>query len=381
MSLFIKNDQQRQWMEKIGRIADEFQQTAAEDDEQGRFPAEKIQKLRDAGYTALTLPASHGGGGISVYDMLLFQERLARGDAPAALSIGWHLSVIGELGEGNSWDKDVFAYIAKEVQNGAVINRAATEAKTGSPTRGGRPGTNAVKKDGKWTVNGRKIFTTMSQALDYFLVTAWIEEKQTTGVFLIHKDDPGLSIEETWDMMAMRATGSHDLVLSEVTLDEQKLVELLQGPRGAKPNGWLLHIPAIYLGIAQAARDYAVQFASEYSPNSLKGPIKDVPAVQQRTGEMELELLNARHVLFHTAQLYDDPERRPRLRSELGAAKHIVTNAALSVVDKAMRIVGAKSLERTNPLQRYYRDVRAGLHNPPMDDAVIQKLAVEAFES
>ncbi|MDM5300559.1 acyl-CoA dehydrogenase family protein [Bacillus subtilis] len=380
MSLFIQNDQQRQWMERIGRIADEFQQTAAEDDEQGRFPAEKIQKLREAGYTALTLPASHGGGGISVYDMLLYQERLARGDAPAALSIGWHMSVIGELGEGNSWDKDVFAFIAKEVQNGAVINRAATEANTGSPTRGGRPGTNAVKKDGKWAVNGRKTFTTMSQALDYFLVTAWIEEKQSTGVFLIHKDDPGLSIEETWDMMAMRATGSHDLVLNGVTLAEDKLVELLQGPRGAKPNGWLLHIPAIYLGIAQAARDYAVQFASEYSPNSLKGPIKNVPAVQQRTGEMELELTNARHFLFHIAQLYDDPERRPHLRSELGAAKHIVTNAALSVVDKAMRIVGAKSLERTNPLQRYYRDARAGLHNPPMDDAVIQKLAAEAFE-
>ncbi|CAN2253990.1 acyl-CoA dehydrogenase family protein [Bacillus vallismortis] len=381
MSLFIQNEQQRRWMEKIGRIADEFQQTAAVDDEQGRFPAEKIQKLRDAGYTALTLPVTYGGGGLSVYDMLLFQERLARGDAPAALSIGWHLSVIGELGEGNSWDKGVFAFIAKEVQNGAVINRAATEANTGSPTRGGRPGTNAVKKDGKWAVNGRKTFTTMSQALDYFLVTAWIEEKQTTGVFLIHKDDPGLSIEETWDMMAMRATGSHDLVLNEVMLDEEKLVEVLQGPRGAKPNGWLLHIPAIYLGIAQAARDYAVQFAAEYSPNSLKGPIKDVPAVQQRIGEMELELTTARHFLFHIAQLYDDPERRPHLRSELGAAKHIVTNAALSVVDKAMRIVGAKSLERTSPLQRYYRDARAGLHNPPMDDAVIQKLALEAFES
>ncbi len=144
-------------------------------------------------------------------------------------------------------------------------------------------------------------------------------------------------------MMAMRATGSHDLVLNEVMLDENKLVELLQGPRGAKPNGWLLHIPAIYLGVAQAARDYAVQFASEYSPNSLNGPIKNVPAVQQRTGEMELELLNARHFLFHIAQLYDDPVRRPHLTSELGAAKHIVTNAALSVVDKAMRIVGPKA--------------------------------------
>jgi alkylation response protein AidB-like acyl-CoA dehydrogenase len=45
-----------------------------------------------------------------------------------------------------------------------------------------------------------------------------------------------------------------------------------------------------------------------------------------------------------------------------------------------MRIVGAKSLELSNPLQRYYRDVRAGLHNPPMDDMVISKLAKTAIE-
>ncbi len=45
-----------------------------------------------------------------------------------------------------------------------------------------------------------------------------------------------------------------------------------------------------------------------------------------------------------------------------------------------MRIVGAKSLQRSNPLQRYYRDVRAGLHNPPMDDMTIKKLALSAIE-
>ncbi len=44
-----------------------------------------------------------------------------------------------------------------------------------------------------------------------------------------------------------------------------------------------------------------------------------------------------------------------------------------------MRIVGAKSLQRNNPLQRYYRDVRAGLHNPPMDDMTIKKLAETAI--
>ncbi|MBI0443000.1 acyl-CoA dehydrogenase family protein [Bacillus velezensis] len=380
MSLWIQNERQREWMEKIGLLADEFQKTAALDDEAGRFPAEKIQRLRDAGYTALTVPEAFGGAGISVYDMVLLQERLAQGDAAVALGIGWHLSVMGELGEGNSWDEDVFSFITEEVKKGAVLNRAATERQTGSPTRGGRPGTSAVKKEGKWVLNGRKTFTTLSLTLDYMLVTAWIEEKQTTGVFLIHKDQAGVSVEETWDMIAMKATGSHDLLLDHVTVSDERLVELISGPRAAKVNGWLLHIPAAYLGIAQAARDYAVRFASEYSPNSLNGPIKDVPAVQQRVGEMELELLKARQFLFTAAQMYDDPKRRPFIKSELGAAKHIVTNAVLSVVDKAMRITGAKSLERNNPLQRYYRDARAGLHNPPMDDAVIGKLAAEAFE-
>jgi len=42
--------------------------------------------------------------------------------------------------------------------------------------------------------------------------------------------------------------------------------------------------------------------------------------------------------------------------------------------------VGAKSLQLSNPLQRYYRNVRAGLHNPPMDDMTIIKLATAAIE-
>ncbi len=50
-------------------------------------------------------------------------------------------------------------------------------------------------------------------------------------------------------------------------------------------------------------------------------------------------------------------------------------NKAVEAVDLAMRVVGAKSLSADNELQRYYRNVRAGLHNPPMDDMVIIGLA------
>lgn len=74
-----------------------------------------------------------------------------------------------------------------------------------------------------------------------------------------------------------------------------------------------------------------------------------------------------------------EPQNRKNLGSSLAAVKYVATNSANEVVDLAMRIVGAHSLFKDNPLQRYYRDVRAGLHNPPMDDAVIALFARQAL--
>jgi alkylation response protein AidB-like acyl-CoA dehydrogenase len=163
-------------------------------------------------------------------------------------------------------------------------------------------------------------------------------------------------------------------------VEEEYLVEVL-GRRKKGASGWLLHIPACYLGIAQAAQTYAIDFAKNYSPNSIDGSIIELPNVQQKIGEMELELMRARHFLYSVAKQWDESaeEKRNEMKPELGAVKHTVTNAAIKVVDIAMRVVGAQSLSQKNPLQRYYRDVRAGLHNPPMDDMTIQLLAASAI--
>ncbi len=378
--LFVKTPSQRTWLDRLRKNEVEFHQKGMISDDLAIFPEENIHDLVKMGYTSITLPKTYGGEGLKVYDMVLFQETLASIDSNTALSIGWSLGVVGEIYEKKLWSDDNLQFFAKEIVNGALVNRAVSEAQTGSPTRGGRPGTYAVKKDGSWILNGRKIFTTMSPALTYFLTSAWIEEKQSIGFFLIHKDTPGLTIDETWDVMAMRGTGSHDLVLDNVKVEESNLVELPELPRGGEINGWILHIPACYLGIAQAARDYAVHFANHHSPNSLKGPISQLPNVQQLLGEIDLELINARHLIYSVAAVYDHESQREQLTNELGVVKHVVTNSAISIVDKAMRVVGAKSLQRNNPLQRHYRDVRAGLHNPPMDDMTIKKLALTALE-
>ncbi|MFS0618238.1 acyl-CoA dehydrogenase family protein [Priestia megaterium] len=379
MSVSFVNKNQESTYEKLLPLVEKFKKRAFKIDEEGTFPFENIQELKEAGYTRLSLESKYGGNELRLYDFLLFQELIAQGDASTALSIGWHMGITMDLREKQPWNQQMLDFIFKEIEKGALINTAATEPKTGSPTRGGKPETTAVKTKEGWRINGRKTFTTMSPVLNYFLVKASIEGEEEIGLFLIPRETSGLSIEETWDMIAMRGTGSHDLVLENVDIKHDFLVERLGGFKKNEPSGWLLHIPACYMGTAIAARDYAVAFATEYSPNSIEGTISKLPNVQRLVGEMELELMQARHFMYSVASKWDETIDRAALAGELAAVKHVVTNSACTIVDKAMRIVGARSLQRSNPLQRYYRDVRAGLHNPPMDDMTIVNLAKQAF--
>lgn len=379
-SLFYKKEIHAKWDETLEQLRPQFQQHAQRIDEQGAFPYENLQALREIGYTKLTLPKQYGGEGYNVYDALLAHEKLASLDGSTALIVAWTLMTVGELYEHRYWEPAQLEAFAKEVNNGAITNRAVSEFAMGSPARGGKPASQAVYDGVHWVLNGRKNYTTGSYGLDYFLTAVWVEEHEQMGYFLIHKDTPGVSIEENWDVLSMRGTGSHDLVLEDVKLAPEFLVELASDRAHLTNNGWLLCIPATYLGIAQAARDYAVEFAKTHSPNSITGTISQLPNVQALIGEMDLELSKARFVLYGAAQAYDDADRRAHLTAELNVAKHVVTNATITIVDKAMRIVGAKSLQAGCPLQRYYRDVRAGLHNPPMDEITIQKLAQQALK-
>ena len=336
LDIFIKKPHQREWLGKLQEKEEFFRSKSAETDELALFPKDNFEELVRLGYNRITLPKNYGGEGLKVYDMVLLQETLASFDANTALSIGWNLGVVGDVYEKGLWKEEQLSDFADQLLEGAIVNRAVSEAQTGSPTRGGRPGTSAVKAGGEWIINGRKNFTTASPALTHFLVAAWIEEKQQIGFFLIPGDTAGLRIEETWDVISMRGTGSHDLVLENVKVENAKLVELPDSSAGTKFNGWLLHIPACYLGVAQAARDYAVGFAKEYSPNSLKGTISELPHIRQHIGEMDLELIRARHLIYSVAEIYDDETRRANLTNEMGVVKHTVTNAAIKVVDHAM---------------------------------------------
>lgn len=378
---FLQTNDAKERLHYLEKIAENFRTRAHIHDQEGTFPFENMTELKRSGYTALTVPAEYGGKGISLTELLHLQETIAERDGSTALSIGWHMGIVHNLFEKKAWDESILRWLAGEVLNGALINTLATERQTGSPTRGGKPHTTAKKHNNKWIINGRKSFATMSPVLDYMIVTATITETGEVGSFIIPANKEGIVIEETWNSVAMRGTGSHDVIFQDVAIDRNFLVEKMQqGPNQA--NGWLLHIPACYLGIARAAQSYSIQFAKEYSPSSINRPIIELPNVRQKLGEIELEIMKSRYLMYGAAKGWDESEAEERntMTPILSAVKREATNSALKIVDLSMRIVGAHSLAQNNPLQRYYRDVRAGLHNPPMDDMTIEQLAAFSID-
>ncbi|MEF3355147.1 acyl-CoA/acyl-ACP dehydrogenase [Paenibacillus sp. GYB006] len=379
---FIRTKNEQDTLIHIRTVANRHIDGARLADEKNELNSALISDLLTEGYHTYSVPNEYGGAQISLPLFLMCQEQIAMVDGPAALAIGWHHITMFNLAFHRHWNESVFQSLCKDViKKQALINAADSESATGSPSRGGKPQTKVRRDSHGYILSGRKTFTSLSTALSYFIVSATDEDTGEISEYLIHKDMPGVFIEPTWNMAGMRGTASHDLVLQEVLLPEDALVFHRPSRPTGIPNVYLLNIPAVYLGIAQAARNEAVQFAASYQPNSLTHPILELPHIQQKLGQIELELTTARHLLYSVAErverLGPSPakDRLQQIAPDLGAAKVVAIQTALSVVDIAMRITGVHSLSMNSPLQRYYRDVRFGLHNPPMDDVVLGQLA------
>ncbi|MGV3487902.1 MAG: acyl-CoA dehydrogenase family protein [Tuberibacillus sp.] len=381
---FARTSQEQDIVDLASSLANLFKENAAEYDKTGEFPHEHFKQLAQSGYGHLTIPSEYGGKSISLKELVLAQETLAMGDPATTLGVGWHLGVLMDLAVRREWNEGVFERLCRHiVENGVFINRAMTENQTGNPTRGGRPHTKATKVAGGWEINGHKTFTTLSPIAEWFIVTASVEGTDEVAGFLVNRHAKGVSIKNTWDTIAMRPTGSEDLLLENVFVEESNKVETIGGGHrnDALPPAWLLHIPACYVGMAYACLLDTIEFAKNYQPNSLAFPIKDVPRVRDLIGEMQLELYKARFTLYGVAEAWDNqPERRSKMGPELSAAKTIAVQAAARIIDLALNVVGGQSIYRKWPFERYYRDILAGRFNPPSDDSVYRQLAALALD-
>lgn len=374
-----------EWLRLARELARKFAERAPLHDREGSFPFENFADLRAAGFLALTVPRRYGGAELSLLDYLRILEELARGDASTALGLAMHLVRFGAEREAPTIPERWFAELCRgAVEHGWLVNTAATEEGLGSPAGGGVPETRAAATEGGWVLNGRKTFTTLAPALHAAIVSARLALANpgppVIGNFLVFLDDPGVRIVETWDSLGMRATGSHDLVLEDAFLPADRLLNRRTvgepDPRGDAAFAWFaLGVAAVTIGVAQAARDEAVSFARDRVPLGQR-PIREMPGVRARIARIELLLHRSRTLVADAALAWHhrspDP---PPVADRVAAAKIETLNACIEAVDLAMRVVGGVSLLKRRPLERYYRDVRAGLHNPPLEDRALEQLA------
>lgn len=362
-------------------LACEFATRAAAADVHATLPAEDVAALRSAGFFALSVPRAHGGSGLTLAECLAIQIELARGSAATAMVLGMPLHIFGSANEHCPWLPNAFAHLCQLAAAGALVNAVASEPEMGSPSRGGLPqSTLNAHNAGGYVLNGLKTWTTGGRHLTHMLVRVRLADK--AAIVLVETGRAGVEWDETWaNALSLRASDSHDVRFNNVHLPAENLIQPGCVVPGAPPNAWFpVMMAAVYLGSAIAARNAVIQFALERTPTALGAPIATLPKIQRQIGALDVRLMSARTLLEAAVQDWDGSAAAQRaLYPRIVAAKYVVSEAANEVTDAALRIAGGTSITRTLPLERHFRDVRAGLMQPPSGDTALELIGRSAL--
>ena len=364
------NARQQDLVELAGRLADTFAMRAAEHDRESTFPFENYADMRAAGYLGLTIPEELGGRGADLGEMLLAQERLAMGCGSTALAVTMHVSPLGQVGALWRLNRDErLGQFLREAATGEVVYASMTAERGHSILM--TSNTVATPVEGGYRVTGDKIFGTESAICTHFSSMARVDDADGGSrviIFRLARPVDGMEVKDTWDTMGMRGTLSNDWSMRDVFVPEDAVfhsypVDHFDSVLLRMTWSWAMPaFGAVYLGIAGGAMAYARDQVRA------RGREND-PAVQTAFAEMEILLETARAVLWRHTDEVISGDLFEQFSVQEGMArtmltKHVPCNNAIRIVDLALEVVGGAGFFRRSPLERMYRDVRAGVIMP-----------------
>lgn len=364
-------------LERIGR---QLAATAHVYDESGAFPRDNFTLLHEHGLLALTVPKALGGGGASLVQARKAISAVAKGEPSTALILVMQYLQHSRLQDNRNWPEALRLRVAQDaVGEGALINALRVEPDLGTPARGGLPATIARRTSEGWRISGRKLYSTGSHGLTWFSVWARsTDEDPLVGAWLIHKDTPGISIVDDWDHLGMRATCSHEVRFDNVLvpLDHAVSVSRWSAPQPELDGDGFLWmsvlLSAVYDGVAQAARDWFVDWLEQRKPSNLGAALATLPRFQETVGHIDT-------LLFANRSLLDAAAEGRTPAAHAAQLKYLVTGNAIRAVELAIEASGNPGLSRHSPLQRHYRDVLCSRVHTPQNDAVLQGVGKAAF--
>ena len=377
-------ERQQRILDIAAAHADDFATRVAQHDAESSFPHENVAAMKASGYTALIVPEELGGAGATPLDIAVAQERLAYGDLPMAIAVNMHhivVAIIADLwrlnqrGQGPHLDA-IEPMLRATVTDGLIFGGPVSDPKMNSSV--GFAGINdttrqATKVDGGYRLNGKSGFGTMSAGADYLLTTARYEDPDNGPQCLLcffPTNTPGVEIQTNWDTMSIRSSQSNDVVWNNVFVSDDAAVlrpaQSWDAIADITASWWVASGPACYIGLAQAARDYAMQWVAGRRQEPFDQPMTHYPGNQLLAAEMEIGLRSARAMLHQAVASHADVNVRTQEDLvNLISCFQFVMESCLQVVDKAMRMVGGAALFKKNPMEQMYRDVRAAVIHQP----------------
>jgi alkylation response protein AidB-like acyl-CoA dehydrogenase len=334
----------------------EIEPHASEWDREHHFPKELFGKLAQLGLMGVCVPEEYGGAGADFLSYILVLEEISRADAGVGVTVGVHTSAV-TLPILNFGTDEQRARFVPPLARGEVIGAfALTEAEAGSDA-GALRTTAELDGDG-WRISGTKQFISTARFAGTFLLFARTDQStpgaRGVSAFILDADHIRITGEE--EKLGLNSSVTNSIAVEDQHVDRDRLLH--EEGKGftvamATLDGGRIGIGAQALGIAQAAYDFARNYALERKQFGKR--IAEFQAIQWKLADMATEIDAARLLVYRAAWL----KQQGKSHTEAGAkAKLFASEMARRQTAEAIQILGGYGYTKEFPVERYYRDAK-----------------------
>ncbi len=357
---FNFTDEQNAIRQTVREFAEqEIKPRAKELDEKEEFSPELTKRMGELGLFGMYLPEKYGGIGSDTLSYIIAVEELARIDGSHAATLAAHNSLgIGPLYYYGT-EEQKLKYLPKLSTGEYLWAFGLTEPNAGSDSRGTK--TTAALENGKWKINGSKIFITngssnLSLGVTVQAITGMNGDRKEYSTIIVETGTPGFTAKTMHGKMMWRASVTSELYFDDCTVPEENLLGATgQGSKimlSTLDNG-RLSIGAMGLGLAQGAYEMALKHAQERV--QFGRPIVKFQTIAFKLADMALKVELARNLLYKACWLKDTGKP---FAKEAAMAKLYCSEVAKEVADEAVQIHGGYGLMKEYDIERFYRDQR-----------------------
>jgi alkylation response protein AidB-like acyl-CoA dehydrogenase len=357
--MFGLSAEQKQLQREVRAFAErEIAPHVAEWDEKSEFPHAVVKKLGEMGLLGVIFPEDLSGAGMGYVEYVLAIEELSRVDGSVGIIVAAHNSLCTNhiMLAGN--DEQRHRWIPLLASGQWLGAWGLTEPGSGSDAGGAR--TTAVKRSGKWVLNGSKTFITNGTYANCAVVLAVTDkEKGTRGgisAFVVERGTAGFRSGKKENKLGLRASDTAELIFENCEIPEENMIgNLGEGFKDAMRvlDGGRISIAALSLGMARGALDAAMKYAQER--RQFGKSISEFQAIQFKLADMATQLDAAWLLTMRAAHMKD---KKQKVTLESAMAKLYASEAACRICDEGVQIHGGYGFIKDYPAEKFYRDVR-----------------------